>query len=216
MIITIDGPVASGKSSVAKAIAKELSIYYLYTGLLYRAVAYILKDRTVKTITPELLDFIKDINYDYGALDGEPHIFYQDKDITEHLYDASIGKYASIISANKHVRDALISIQQDVAKRYDVVADGRDCGSVVFPNADYKFYLTADIDARARRVMLDERRGATAQNVEKAKARLEERDVRDKEREVSPLVVPEGAIIIDNSNLTLNETIQKFLGYISR
>jgi cytidylate kinase len=212
MIITIDGPVASGKSSVAKAIAKELKIYYLYTGLLYRAVAYLLRKKNIQKITPETLSFVKDITYECGVLNAEPRIFYKDEDVTKNLYDMSISQYTSEISVNKVVRDALIAIQQGIAKRYDIVADGRDCGSVVFPNADYKFYLTADVDARAQRLLLDRRRGA--EDLEKVKVQLQERDKRDKEREVSPLVVPEGAIIIDNSKISLAETIDKFLKHL--
>lgn len=231
MIITIDGPVASGKSSVARALAKELGIYYLYTGLLYRAVAYLIlqkqheKDisdealiRLVTTITPEQLTFIKDLSYDYGknAEHAQPYLFYKDIEVTAHLYHASLEQPASIVSANKYVRAALLDLQRNIAQRYDVVADGRDCGSVVFPGADYKFFLTADVFIRAERLMLDDKRGDMEKDIEKVKAELEERDARDREREVAPLIIPEGAIIIDNSHLTLSETVKKFLKYIKQ
>lgn len=237
MIITIDGPVASGKSSVAKVLARELNIYYLYTGLLYRAVAFVflkkLKDKqkykdevitdeifelNVKSLESKDLEFIKAICYDYGKNEAEsrPYIFYQEKDITQDLYDISLEQFASIISANKFVRHALLDLQRDIAKRYDIVADGRDCGSVVFPDADYKFYLTASSDVRAQRLMLDESRGKIERNLEKVKAELEQRDKRDSEREVAPLTIPENAIVIDNSKLTLELTIDKFLQSLSR
>jgi len=225
MIITIDGPVASGKSSVAKAIAKELEIYYLYTGLLYRAVAYVLKEdckdgenfeEFFKKITPEQLAFIKDIAYDYGKDDTEsrPYIFYKDQEITEKLYSSSLSQPASVVSANKNVRDLLLDLQRDVAKRYDIVADGRDCGSVLFPDADHKFYLTASTEIRAQRLLLDERRGAMGESLEKVKAEVEERDRRDQEREIAPLTIPEGATVVDNSQITLQETIKRFLDHI--
>jgi len=232
MIITIDGPVASGKSSVAKALAKELGMYYLYTGLLYRAVAYLLiknkgedfaKGLAPEGLTPGDLEFVKDISYDYGK-NGEqarPYIFYKNEEITEYLYDRSLEQSASIVSANKHVRAALLEIQQNIAGKYDIVADGRDCGSVVFPDADYKFYLTADADTRAERLFLDEKRSIldkSMQTEKKAlqlvKEELERRDKRDREREVSPLVIPEGGIVIDNSNLSQQETVNKFLACI--
>jgi len=246
MIITIDGPVASGKSSIAKALAKELKIYYLYTGLLYRSVAFVLWQRFqneggsnrsaetdganndfsvfVASLTADDLSFIAKLCYDYGAEgDGEsrPYLFYQGpndaaaKEITEHLYHTSMGQRASVVSANKLVRDSLLDVQRNVAKKYDIVADGRDCGTVVFPNADYKFYLTADAMIRAQRLMLDETRGAFEKDIEKVKAGLEERDRRDKEREVAPLTIPEDAIIIDNSSLTQEKTLNKFLACIS-
>jgi cytidylate kinase len=232
MIITIDGPVASGKSSVAKALAKELKIYYLYTGLLYRAVAYVLRERLkkkkgrrvfekefedfVEKFTEEDFSFIKNICYDYGKSDGEkrPYIFYENEEITDKLYDISLDQPASIISAKKSVREALIDLQRSVAEQYSIVADGRDCGSVVFPDAEHKFYLTASSQVRAQRLMLDMRRDAGKKTFEQVKASLEERDRRDKEREVSPLIVPENATVIDNSNLNLKETIEKFLSYL--
>jgi len=236
MIITIDGPVASGKSSVAKTLARELNIYYLYTGLLYRAVAYIFltelknkqkyKDEVItnevfesnfKVLDSEGLSWIKKICYDYGKNEAEnrPYIFYNDQDITQNLYDGSLDQLASIVSVNKNVREFLLDLQRDIGKRYDIVADGRDCGSVVFPDADYKFYLTAKSGVRAQRLMLDETRGKTEKDLSKVKEELEQRDKRDSEREVAPLTIPENAIVIDNSNLTLEETIDKFLERLS-
>ena len=212
MIITIDGPVASGKSSVAKALAKDLKIYYLYTGLLYRAVAYVLKD-IFEELTPENISFIKDISYDCDKT-GRPYIFYKDEDITEHLYSSSLDQPASIVSANKDVRVLLLDLQQNIGKRYDIVADGRDCGSVVFPHADHKFYLTASVEIRAQRLMLDEKRGSIRKSLEDVKAEVEERDRRDQEREVAPLLIPEGAIVVDNSEMTLKQTIEKFIEFL--
>ena len=221
MIITIDGPAASGKSTVSKVLAKELNIYYLYTGLLYRAVAYILIERLKKKdlsegVEPDELGFIRDLFYDYGAgEDGHrPYVFFGKEDITGYLHDSSLEQPTSIVSANKHVREVLLGVQREVAERYDIVADGRDCGSVVFPNAEHKFYLTAGLQVRAERMMLDESRGALEKELEKVKASLEERDRRDKERAVAPLTIPEGAVIIDNSNLSLSQTVNKFLRHL--
>jgi len=229
MIITIDGPVASGKSSVAKALAKELNIYYLYTGLLYRAVADVLLNKLrqekgrnilipefqeyVETLGPDQLIFVKDLCYDYGKDDKEarPYLFYQGTEITQCLYDASLDQPASIVSANNHVRDSLLDLQRDVARRYDIVADGRDCGTIIFPKADHKFYLTASVEVRANRLMLDEKRGKLEMDFEKVKAELQERDKRDRERGVAPLTIPDGATIIDNSDLSLQETVNHFL-----
>jgi len=237
MIITIDGPVASGKSSVAKALAKEMGFYYLYTGLLYRAVAYLLLERLqkesggevskqrfevfVQSLTPQDLTFVANLYYDYE--EDRPCVFYQEagtsaaaRDITKQLSHVSIDQLASLVSTNKYVRTQLLDLQQNVAKKYDMVADGRDCGTVVFPNAEYKFYLTADVQVRAERLMLDEKRGTQERNLEKVKAEVEERDKRDKERDVAPLTIPQGAIIVDNSTLTQEETLNKFLACIHK
>ncbi len=240
MIITIDGPVASGKSTVAIALAKELNIYYLHTGLLYRAVAYLLikkfsKDKQqsltlqslvsqnisleefsswVDKITLEQIEFIKKIVYDYGEKGA--YIFFEEEDITQYLHDKSLDQPASIVSSNAIVRDALLDTQRNVATRYDVVADGRDCGSVIFPDADYKFFLTASLQVRAQRAMLDANRGVMGKDMEKVKVGLEQRDARDRKRKVAPLTVPKNSILIDNSNLTFNETVKKFLSFIKR
>jgi CMP/dCMP kinase len=227
VIITIDGPVACGKSSVAKELAKELKIYYLYTGLLYRAVAYILLknnplgdswEKIIQSLDAEKVKFIKDITYDYGSDNGDmrPYIFYKGEEITKELYLSSIDQGASFVSSNKYVRAALLDLQREVATRYDIIADGRDCGSIVFPNADYKFYLTARVEVRALRVMLDEKRGAAEQDLEKIKAEIEDRDQRDSKREIAPLVIPENAMIVDNSDLTFAETVGKFLSIIKK
>jgi len=213
MIITIDGPAASGKSTVAKVLAKNLGFYYLYTGLLYRAVAYVLVEKF--KILPELfpnlistdLGFIGDIKYFYE--NGEPKVLYKNEDITQFLKNSLLDQASSIASANSFVREALISLQRDVANNYDIVADGRDCGSVVFPNADYKFYLTANVECRAKRKSLQE-----VISFDEALASLKERDARDVQRIVAPLKIPMNAIIIDNTELDTPKTIETFLNYL--
>ncbi len=214
MIITIDGPSASGKSTVAKALAKKLGFYYLYTGLLYRAVAYIFFVKLKKTeadLVNADFNFIKNITYKY--MDNQPVILVANKNITNELFASTLAKGASVISADPHVREGLLELQRMIARKYDIVADGRDCGSTVFPDAKYKFFLTASIDIRAKRAFFDVARKNT-DTLEDVKKSLEERDKRDKERKVSPLVIPKDAIIIDNSNLDIRQTLEKFLSYI--
>ena len=225
MIITIDGPAASGKSWVAQALASRLGCYYLYTGLLYRAFAYLLKNKygaqisqIVTCIGPcvvqeDDLALIESIDYSYD--DGKPQITIDGRNVTEELYHTDVDQLASIISANKIVRERLLPLQRRDGKKYDIVADGRDCGSVVFPDADYKFYLTASLDVRAKRLVSDAKRKNGDMNVEKIREELEVRDQRDTQREVAPLRVPEGATVIDNSALTKDDTLQEFLHYIN-
>jgi cytidylate kinase len=222
MIITIDGPVASGKSTVAKELGNRLGLFYLNTGLLYRAVAYILVHELRKKINWELpfepkeeeLIFISDIKYEF--VDKEPHLFFKDKDITEFLSNASYDQVASVVSASKLVRDRLLPVQRDIGKKYNIVADGRDCGSVVFPNADFKFFLTANIDSRVRRVLSDPKRKVEDQDYSRVAQELQSRDKRDEERAVAPLVVPNDAIFIDSSTFDFEQTVQTFLGYIKK
>jgi CMP/dCMP kinase len=217
MIITIDGPAGSGKSTIAKELAKKLNFYYLYTGLLYRAVAHILIAEHGKVdltkIKKEDLSFIPKISYEYE--DGTPVVFLQGHALKD-LLNLSLDQPASVAGANKNIREALLPIQRNVAKKYDIIADGRDCGSVVFLDADYKFFLTASLDVRAKRIFDDKKRGDSCVNFEKVKQELEVRDRRDMEREVAPLKIPESAIIIDSSNLSKEETLNKFLFYIKK
>lgn len=222
MIITIDGPVASGKSSIAKELGKRLGLFYLNTGLLYRAVAYILVHELRKSVkldvpfevAPEELSFIKDIRYEF--IENEPHLFFKDEDISAFLSDASYGQIASIVSSSKSVRESLLNVQRNIGEKYNIVADGRDCGSVVFPKADYKFFLTANVDSRVRRVLSDPSRKVEDKDYACVKQEVETRDKRDEERAVSPLIVPNDAIFIDNSSLDFEQTIQTFLRYIKK
>ena len=220
MVITIDGPVASGKSSIAKEIGTRLGLFYLNTGLLYRAVAYILVHDFRKKFSWEIpleiseqeLAFVKDIVYEFIA--GEPHVLFKGKDITASLSDAGYDQIASIVSASKMVRDVLLTVQRVIGEKYNIIADGRDCGSVVFPNADYKFFLTASVDVRTQRVLADPKRKVQTEDYDQIKKDIEARDKRDQERVVAPLVVPDEAIMIDSSDLDFEATVQKVLGYV--
>lgn len=207
MVITIDGPVASGKSSTAKILAQKLNFFYLYTGLLYRAVAYILQ-----TNPDNNFEFIKDIRYEH--INKEPRIFFKDCDITDHLFNKNLDQPASIISANANVRSMLLDLQRNVAKKYDIVAEGRDCGTVVFPDAAHKFYFTASLDVRAHRVINDARRKSSDMSLEEAKREVQERDERDSKREIAPLKKPKDAIEIDTSELSVEETASVCLSKI--
>lgn len=218
MIITIDGPAGSGKSSVAKELANKLSIYYLNTGFLYRAIAFVWLEsgknlQDLENISEQDLVFIEKIKYEYE--DKKSKVLFGDKDITDQLADMSLSKPASVLSAKKEIRAKLLDLQRSISEKYNIVAEGRDCGSVVFPNADYKFYLTANLGVRAKRVMLDKSRRGLKQVLEKVEVELEKRDERDRTRRVAPLIIPKDAIVIDNSNLNLKQTIEKFLSYIA-
>ncbi len=215
MIITIDGPAASGKSSVAKALAKRMNIHYISTGALYRAVAHVLRVLygedylNVGCFGPFKIDakdltVVSDIQYEFES--DKPKILFRGEDITQHLYQPLIDQLSSIVSANKDVREALLPVQRNVTKKYDIV---------VFPDAEYKFYLTARLEVRAQRLLDGERRKGRG-NLEEIKDDLAKRDHRDENREVAPLVKPAGAIEIDNSAMTFEETVEAFLQHIKK
>jgi CMP/dCMP kinase len=220
MVITIDGPVASGKSSVAQALAQRLGFYYLNTGMLYRAVAYVLiqqgkipSAQNIGMLADCNLDFIQEFSYEYRH--DKTFVFYQGRDLTPFLYDDLTERISSIISSYRPIRQELLTLQQSIAQKHDIVADGRDCGTVVFPHAQFKFFLTADADVRAQRLFNDQKRTHTL-SLQEIKVGLCERDERDKTRQESPLTVADDAVVIDNSALNFEQTITAFLSAIKR
>ncbi len=219
IIITIDGPAGSGKSSTAKALAHSLGFYYLNTGLLYRAIAYIVtegladggaaSDDLYASLQPSDLTFLDRITYHYS--DNQPRIIFNQQDITSKLSGPIMDKAASCIAANPIVRQALVRVQRSIVQAYDLVTDGRDCGSVVFPAAQVKFFLTADVVVRAQRLLADVVRSGKLSSLQEMEADLVQRDQRDQERKIAPLVIPDDAVVIDNSTLTLEQTVAEML-----
>lgn len=206
MIITIDGPVASGKSSIAHRLAADRKIHHLNTGLLYRTVALLMQQGA----DPQG-DWITQLKYHVASgthyTPSGATILLEGKPVQGDLYGPDIDQTASRVSADAHIRQLLLPVQRQVAQECSVVADGRDCGSIVFPEADAKIYLTASEKVRAQRLMQDPERRYAAMSLEAVMAEIEQRDQRDKERAVAPLIIPEGATVIDSSDLTFEQTV---------
>lgn len=230
MIITIDGPVASGKSTVAKTIADKLGFYYLYTGLLYRALAYIILHNTCtpgEHIDPEEFSrIVQDLTRDevgrlisqieYSYKDGAPVVTWNNTPITHFLTQGVLDEPASIISSYSEVRSGFLPLQRTIGGKYDIVADGRDCGTIVFPDAEHKFYLTADVSVRAQRYRSDPKRSNENLSLQEAQELVEQRDDRDMNRDVAPLTIPEDGLTIDNSSLNLEQTAAEIIGEIDQ
>lgn len=224
MIITIDGPVASGKSTVARLLACRLGIYYLYTGLLYRALGYLLLKKygyTQEQLTrpdnqhlQEIVDQNKLI-YTYNSCHQE-QIYFADIELTSFLKTPEIDTAASLVSTSDTVRAALLEYQRNFAKKYDLVVDGRDCGSYIFPYADYKFFLTADPKIRARRWQQDQKSRGVIIDLDRSLQEILSRDKRDSTRKDAPLCIPTGAIVIDTSELTPLEVVDSIYQRIHR
>jgi CMP/dCMP kinase len=224
MVITIDGPAGSGKSTVAQTLAQKLGFYYINTGLLYRALAFLLLKREgyseqdlAHPRTEDLKRYLELVHFSYHySSTGHVTITFEELNITPFLKDEEIDRGASVISVNPIVRKALHDMQHRIKEKHDVVIEGRDTGSSVFPHAEYKFFLTASLQERARRwQQMQEKRGHTL-TLPQAEESLKERDRRDKERAVAPLIVPEGAIEIDSTNMSIEQVVQEMMKHIQR
>ena len=208
-IITIDGPSASGKGSLAKALAKELSFILLDSGLLYRAYSYCFEQSHNHSAAKSLF-----LNLRINSIDHEMHVFENNTDITSILRHENIAKSASQLSSLKETRDNLISFQRDLASDNGLVADGRDMGSVVFPNANLKFFLDAAPEVRAKRRHLELQKRGQEVNIHDLINDIVERDKKDRTRELSPLIKTEDSILLDSTNLDQESILDEALQHI--
>ncbi len=212
MIISIDGPASSGKSTVAKLVAKKLNFFHFNSGALYRGVTCYLISSGVD-IQNGIGD-TNDITLTTNFIDGEQHVYVNGKDYTPHLRDNIVSELSPIVSQHKPIRNLIDDCQRSFATSHNVVIDGRDIGSFVFPNADYKFYLDCDVNILAQRRFLEEQKKNSGISFEEIKKQLIERDEFDKHKPISPLVVPKNAIIVDSSNKTIEQVVDEILSFI--
>ncbi len=211
-VIAIDGPSGAGKSTLAKLIAKELSFDYLDTGALYRAVAIAL---TRSGIEPEDSDekiretFLRNtISFTNGR------VFLDDRDVSDEIRSTEIDHYSSVFSTRKVVREFLFDIQRDYASQNDIVVEGRDTTTVIFPEAWKKIYLDASLEERARRRYLQYKEKGFDISMEKAMREVIERDKRDSNRDIAPLKKPDSAFMIDSTNLSIEKVKEKIMNFI--
>ena len=202
LVITIDGPAASGKGSLSKKISEEFNFFYMETGIYYRGFASLFYKNQVNTL--DLPYFISNLN----VTDFKEYIVNNNKI----LYSTKVTKLASNLAKNKEIRAFIVKIQQDMIitleKKFNgIILEGRDCGSVVAPKADLKFYLTASLKVRAERRFNQFVKDKKDISYEQVLSDLRERDVQDKNRKHSPLQKPKGAVVIDNSDYNFKETI---------
>lgn len=207
MIITIDGPVASGKTTLARALAHEFGYFYINSGFLYRALAYLLihAGYTAHQLAHLAREQItKHVDLDklvYLYKNNSEHVHYQNQDLTPHLKDVEIDSASSLIATNTVVRDIVLRIVRTLADHQSVVIDGRDAGSVIFPNAELKVFLTARPEIRAQRWLQVQRAFHHEPSLEQAIQEIQQRDERDRTRNTAPLRVPEHAMVVDSSDM---------------
>jgi cytidylate kinase len=213
LTIAVDGHSSCGKSTLAKALAKELNITFLDSGAMYRGVTLFCsrngwvdnKHINPKSIIENLNQI--EIHFEEVAATGLNHMFLNNEDVEDEIRTMKISNLVSKVAAIKEVRTKLVDIQQQLGEKGGVVMDGRDIGSVVFPNADIKLFVTAGIDIRAQRRFDELKSKDTSLTIDAVKANLAERDHLDSTREESPLIKTNDATVLDNSNLNKNEQL---------
>lgn len=206
-IISLDGPSGAGKSTVAKLAAKKLGYKYLDTGAMYRAVTLFFLNKNVNIQNDnEIISAISDLKISF---DNNNKIYLNDIDVSEEIRSIKVVNMVSKVSSISAVRKSMVSLQRAIAENDNYVVDGRDIGSVVFPFTKYKFYIDASVEIRAKRRYEEEIQKGKNITFEEVLNSIKKRDEFDSNREDSPLVVPKDAIIIDTTNMTIDEVVQK-------
>ena len=211
--IAIDGPAGAGKSTIAKLVAKEKGYIYVDTGAMYRGLAiHFLKKGIQPDEKEKIIDACKDAEVSIGYEDGAQQIYLNGENITDMLREEAVGNMASISSAVPEVRAKLLDLQRNLAKEKDVVMDGRDIGTHVLPNADVKIYLTASVECRANRRFKELTEKGIACNYDEIAQDIQERDTRDMNREIAPLKKADDAVLVDSSDMTIEEVVKAITG----
>ena len=206
--VAIDGPAGAGKSTIAKAVAAKKGYVYVDTGAMYRAMAlYFLRSNISKDDEAKISASVDEIKVSIKYEDGAQHVILNDEDVTGLIRTEEVGNMASATSVYSAVRTKLVALQQELAKTTDVIMDGRDIGTVVLPNADVKIFLTASVECRAKRRFDELKAKGENPDFDQIAKDIEERDYRDSHREISPLKQADDAVLVDSSDMTIDEVV---------
>ncbi len=213
--IAIDGPSGTGKSTVAKELSKQLTMVYVDTGAMYRALGYSLNKFGINLDDQDDVERNMDkVFLELKYIDGTQHIFANGEDVTSIIRTQEVSTFASKVAVYKGVREKLVSMQKDISEKNDVVMDGRDIGTKVMPNARFKFYLDASAGERTKRRINELNEKGIESDYKTIFDEIVERDERDKNRKESPLVKAEDAVYIDTSNMNIKEVIDLIKSYL--
>ena len=216
--VAVDGPAGSGKSTITKMVAKDLGYNYVDTGAMYRGLTYdFLKNNLTELDEKKIELLLSKVKFEVKFIDRVQYVFVNDEDVSEKIRTAEVSKFTSLFAKSPAVREFLIDTQRNLAMSNNIIMDGRDIASVVLPNADVKIFLTASVEERARRRVLDlERQGVIDIDFDKVKADIAARDYQDEKRDIAPLVKVDDAVLIDTTNLTITEVVEKMTELIKK
>lgn len=212
--VAIDGPAGAGKSTIAKLVAKEKGFVYVDTGAMYRAMAvYFLKKGLKQTDTEKIAEAASEVTVTISYEHNIQQVYVNGENVTPFLRTEEVGSMASCAAAISEVRNRLLDLQQSLAKEKDVIMDGRDIGTNILPDADVKIYLTASVETRARRRYKELQEKGVACKLEEIAKDIQERDLRDMNRETAPLRQAEDAILVDSSDMSIEEVVKTICRY---
>ncbi len=216
-VVTIDGPAAAGKSTTARAVASALGFLYLDTGAFYRALAYKALEQGIAPDDDEALaTCLENTKLDLSGAPDEAHVWLDGEDVSDRIRTPAVSEMASRLAARPAVRRRLVEIQRALRERGPLVGEGRDLGTVVFPDAEVKIYLDADVETRARRRSRELHDRGIPMAVDAVKTELERRDARDRTREDSPLQAASGALVVDTSGMDVDGQVAAVLDMVKR
>jgi cytidylate kinase len=213
LIVTVDGPAASGKSTVARLLAGRLGASFLDTGAMYRAVTLAAMQAGVDmSDEEELLGVLRDSEFGFAAKEGKLMVLINGADVTVQIRESEVTANARYVASAEKLREKLVQMQRQFAAGEEkIVTEGRDQGTVAFPDADIKFYLTAEAIERAKRRQAELQADGSSQSLEKIQVAIEERDKSDANRAIGPLKPADDAIVIDTTDLSIEEVVEKLL-----
>ena len=209
--VAVDGPAGSGKSTITKMVAKSLGFNYVDTGAMYRALTFNFLSNGLDELEEEKIkELLSKTDFKVEYVDGIQYVYVNDVEVSDKIRTAEVSKFTSLFAKSPAVRDFLIDTQRNLANTNNIIMDGRDIASVVLPNADVKIFLTASVEERARRRVLDfERQGIENVDFEKVKEDIKARDWQDENRDIAPLVKVDSATLLDTTSLTIDEVVEK-------
>ena len=209
--VAVDGPAGSGKSTITKMVAKSLGFNYVDTCAMYRALTYNFLSNGLDELEEEKIkELLSKTEFRVEYVDGIQYVYVNDVEVSDKIRTAEVSKYTSLFAKSPAIRDFLIDTQRNLANTNNIIMDGRDIASVVLPNADVKIFLTASVEERARRRVLDfEHQGIANVDFEKVKEDIKARDWQDENRDIAPLVKVDSATLLDTTSMTIDEVVKK-------